>query len=204
MTEDTADQATSSGNDTAEPGEATPSLFSLALWGPDGPPDNVTGRHGWGFPCIGDDAPGARVDEETGGLIPWGQSVSPLRRPVAIPPPHMLISPFPPSAPAPAASRRRRPHGTPWPPCAPRRPWSATSASFASTGRRSEHSTPRFAKTPKTHRPQGSRAGHALACLNTKLGSFRGLSNLGERVQCRACGRAARPSSAVGRCRSAG
>jgi len=47
-------------------------------------------------------------------------------------------------------------------------------------------------------------ARNALACPSTKVTSFRGFSNLGERVQRRVCGRAARPASAVGRIRGAG
>lgn len=94
MAEGLSDQADDTRGDAGGPGRKKLSLFSLALWGPDGPPEDehVVGRHGWGFPCIDDDAPGARVDEETGELIPYGQSVSPIRKPVAIPPPNMLIS----------------------------------------------------------------------------------------------------------------
>ena len=57
------------------------SLFSVALWGPDGPPEDVLDRHGWGFPCVEDDV-----------QDPWDQSASPMRAPVVIPPPEMLIS----------------------------------------------------------------------------------------------------------------
>lgn len=47
-----------------DPGEANApdsklqSLFSLVLWGSDGPPADVLGRHGWGFPCVEDDGQG--------------------------------------------------------------------------------------------------------------------------------------------------
>ena len=57
------------------------SLFSMALWGADGPPEDVLDRHGWGFPCGEDD-----------GQDPWDRSALPMRAPVAIPPPEMLIS----------------------------------------------------------------------------------------------------------------
>ena len=58
-----------------------PSLFSVALWGSGGPPEDVLDRHGWGFPCVEDD-----------GQDPWDRSAAPMRTPVAIPPPEMLIS----------------------------------------------------------------------------------------------------------------
>ena len=58
------------------------SLFSLALWGPDGPPEGVLGRSDWFWPRAEDDGP----DDDCGG------HVSPIREPVAIPPPSMLIS----------------------------------------------------------------------------------------------------------------
>ena len=58
------------------------SLFSMALWGPEGPPEDVFGRSDlWSF-CAEDDG----HDDDC-----WGH-VSPIREPVAIPPPNMLIS----------------------------------------------------------------------------------------------------------------
>lgn len=81
MTEDMAEQAGSVGSDAAESGEAAPSLFLQALWGPDGPPDDIFGRDDWGN-C-------PEVDGHDDGC--WGH-VSPIRKPVAIPPPTMLIS----------------------------------------------------------------------------------------------------------------
>ena len=58
------------------------SVFSMALWGPDGPPEGVLGRSDrWSF-CAEDDG----HDDDC-----WGH-VSPIREPVAIPPPNMLIS----------------------------------------------------------------------------------------------------------------
>lgn len=66
MTEDTADQATSSGNDAAEPGEAVPSLFVQALWGSDGPPEDAATAQAW--------------------------RTTPIRAPVRLPPPPMMLS----------------------------------------------------------------------------------------------------------------
>ena len=58
------------------------SLFSMALWGPEGPPEDALGRSDlWSF-CVEDDG----HDDDC-----WGH-VSPIRAPVAIPPPNMLIS----------------------------------------------------------------------------------------------------------------
>ena len=58
------------------------SLFSMALWGPDGPPEGVLGRSDRWSSCAEDDG----HDDDC-----WGH-VSPIREPVAIPPPNMLIS----------------------------------------------------------------------------------------------------------------
>ena len=58
------------------------SLFSMALWGPDGPPGDVFGRSDWLSSCAEDDG----HDDDCSG------HVSPIREPVAIPPPNMLIS----------------------------------------------------------------------------------------------------------------
>ena len=58
------------------------SLFSMALWGPDGPPEDVLGRSDWWSSCVEEDG----HDDDC-----WGH-LSPIREPVAIPPPNMLIS----------------------------------------------------------------------------------------------------------------
>ena len=58
------------------------SVFSMALWGPGGPPEDVFGRSDRWSSCAEDDG----HDEDC-----WGH-VSPIREPVAIPPPNMLIS----------------------------------------------------------------------------------------------------------------
>ena len=80
MSDDPDETGESTGSVEGSAGESL-SLFILALWGPDGPPEDVIGRHGWGFPCVEDDGQG-----------PWGQSVSPMMAPVAIPPPGMVVS----------------------------------------------------------------------------------------------------------------
>ena len=59
----------------------TLSLFSTALWGPDGPPEDVFSRDDC-VSCPEDDG----HDDDC-----WGH-VSPIRQPVAIPPPVMLLS----------------------------------------------------------------------------------------------------------------
>ena len=81
MSDDRSDKTGESTGSAEGSTDKTLSLFSMALWGPDGPPEDVLDRHGWGFPCTEDDGQG-----------PWGQSASPMRTPVAIPPPNMLIS----------------------------------------------------------------------------------------------------------------
>ena len=58
------------------------SLFSMALWGTDGPPEDVLGRSDWWSSCAEDDG----HDDDC-----WGH-LSPIRQPVAIPPPIMLLS----------------------------------------------------------------------------------------------------------------
>ena len=85
MTEDAVDRASGAGSRAAGSAEAIPSLFQQALWGSDGPPDDVVDRHGWGFPCANDDDHPKDV-----GL--WGKSAPPIKQPVAIPPPNMLVS----------------------------------------------------------------------------------------------------------------
>ena len=82
MSDEPADKT----GDTAGSAEGAPgkelSLFSLALWGPDGPPEDVLARSDWLSFLAEDDG----RDEGCGG------HVSPIREPVAIPPPSMLIS----------------------------------------------------------------------------------------------------------------
>ena len=56
------------------------SLFSTALWGPDGPPERAFGRDDWGWCSEGDGH-----DDECA-------HVSPIRQPVGIPPPEMILS----------------------------------------------------------------------------------------------------------------
>jgi hypothetical protein len=68
------------GGDEGSAGEDL-SLFSLALWGPDGPPEDVVGRSDW-----------VSCDEEDGHDDECCGHVSLVREPVAIPPPNMLVS----------------------------------------------------------------------------------------------------------------
>ena len=70
---------TSDGTESSE--GANLSLFGMALWGPDGPPERVFGRHDWGV-CSDDDGHPDKC---------WGHT-SPVREPVAIPPPEMVLS----------------------------------------------------------------------------------------------------------------
>lgn len=56
------------------------SLFSEALWGPNGPPDRVFGRDDWGWCSDGD------------GHDDNCAHVSSIREPVPIPPPEMILS----------------------------------------------------------------------------------------------------------------
>lgn len=66
---------------TREPRRRTLSLFSTALWGPDGPPERVFGRNDWGLCSEGDGH-----DDDC-------SHVSPIRESVGIPPPEMILSP---------------------------------------------------------------------------------------------------------------
>ena len=81
MDDDPSDQAGETGGDNKGPGGGKLSLFSMALWGPDGPPERIFGRHDWGL-CSED---GGHPDKC------WGHA-SPIREPVAIPPPQMILS----------------------------------------------------------------------------------------------------------------
>ena len=68
-------------NDGADSPEGIkPSLFNMTLWGPEGPPERVFGRDDWGAcseDCTHDD---------------HCLHVSPIRDPLAIPPPEMILS----------------------------------------------------------------------------------------------------------------
>lgn len=81
MTEDPQDQTGDVKGSTDSPDSGYVSLFSLALWGPGGPPERVFGRDDWGS-CPEEDG----HDDDCAGHI------SPIREPTAIPPPDMLIS----------------------------------------------------------------------------------------------------------------
>lgn len=82
MSDDPADEVGETAGGTEGSAGNMLSLFSMALWGPDGPPEDVLGRHGWGFPCVEEDG----HDDDCRG------HVAPIREPVAIPPPDMIIS----------------------------------------------------------------------------------------------------------------
>ena len=81
MPDDPSDQSDETYRGAKNPAGAKPSLFSMALWGPDGPPERIFGRDGWGS-CPEDDG----HNDECPGHI------SPIREPVAIPPPETLLS----------------------------------------------------------------------------------------------------------------
>ena len=48
MPDHPTDQARETNGGVEGPDAANLSLFSMALWGPDGPPERVFGRHDWG------------------------------------------------------------------------------------------------------------------------------------------------------------
>ena len=82
MSDDPSDK-TGETNGSAESSDGRkPSLFSLALWGRDGPPEDVLGRSDWWSYSVEVDG----HDDER-----WGH-ISPIRQPVAIPPPTMLLT----------------------------------------------------------------------------------------------------------------
>ena len=58
------------------------SLFGMALWGPDGPPEDLPGRSDWWSICL---------EDHDHNDDCWDE-LSPIREPVAIPPPSMVIS----------------------------------------------------------------------------------------------------------------
>ncbi len=81
MPDHPTDQTRETNGGVEGPDAANLSLFSMALWGPDGPPERVFGRHDWGS-CTEDNG----HDNDCLG------HVSSIREPVAIPPPNMLLS----------------------------------------------------------------------------------------------------------------
>ena len=80
MAAEPSDEAEEANGGNNSPERPPPSLFSMALWGPDGPPERVFGRHDWGL-CA-----------ESGDHPDDCSHVSPIREPVAIPPPEMILS----------------------------------------------------------------------------------------------------------------
>ena len=81
MPDEPSDHWNSTSNGAGSPGGTGPSLFSMALWGPEGPPERVFGRHDWGL-CSDEDKHPDDCEGHT----------STIRDPVPIPPPDMLLS----------------------------------------------------------------------------------------------------------------
>lgn len=82
MNDDPSDETGETTGSAEGPVSNKRSLFSMALWGPDGPPEDVPGRSDWWSICLEDhDHDGDCWDE-----------LSPIREPVAIPPPSMVVS----------------------------------------------------------------------------------------------------------------
>ncbi len=52
MPDDPSDQSDETDGGAAGPKGAKVSLFSMALWGPDGPPERVFGRDDWGLGIV--------------------------------------------------------------------------------------------------------------------------------------------------------
>ena len=75
-----ADEPSDEAEEADSPERPPPSLFSTALWGPEGPPERVFGRSDWGSCSEGD-----THDDQC-------LCVSPIREPVNIPPPEMILS----------------------------------------------------------------------------------------------------------------
>ncbi len=75
-----ADEPSDKAGEADGPEKPPPSLFSMSLWGPEGPPERVFGRNNWGLCSEGDGH-----DDDC-------SHVSPIREPVAIPPPEMILS----------------------------------------------------------------------------------------------------------------
>lgn len=80
MADEPSDEAEEANGGADSPEGPPPSLFSMALWGPDGPPERVFKRNDWGLCSEGDGH-----DDDC-------SHVSPIRKPVGIPPPEMILS----------------------------------------------------------------------------------------------------------------
>ena len=81
MPDEPSDQGDQSSHGAERPESTGLSLFSVALWGPDGPPERVFGRHDWGV-CSDE---GSHPDKCRGHTCA-------IREPVPIPPPDLLLS----------------------------------------------------------------------------------------------------------------
>lgn len=80
MANEPSDEAQEANRGSNGPPTPKPSLFSMSLWGPEGPPERVFGRNDWGSCSEGD-----THDDHC-------LCVSPIREPVNIPPPGMILS----------------------------------------------------------------------------------------------------------------
>ena len=80
MSDELSDETGEDHGGADSPEGIKPSLFNMALWGPDGPPERVFGRDDWGLCSEGD------------GHDDHCLHVSPIREPVPIPPPEMILS----------------------------------------------------------------------------------------------------------------
>ena len=80
MANEPSDEAGEANGGADSPERPPPSLFSTGLWGMDGPPEQVFGRNDWGSCSEGD-----THDDHC-------LCVSPIREPVSIPPPEMILS----------------------------------------------------------------------------------------------------------------
>jgi len=80
MADEPSDQPGEDNGGTNSPEGPPPSLFNTALWGPEGPPERVFGRNDWGLCSEGD-----THDDHC-------LCVSPIREPVSIPPPEIILS----------------------------------------------------------------------------------------------------------------
>ena len=54
MADEPSDEAGEANGGTNSPERPLPSLFSMSLWGPEGPPEPVFGRNDWGSCSEGD------------------------------------------------------------------------------------------------------------------------------------------------------
>lgn len=80
MADEPSNEPGEDNGDTNRPERPPPSLFSTALWGPDGPPEGIFGREDWGWCSEGE------------GHDDTCAHISPIREPVSIPPPEMILS----------------------------------------------------------------------------------------------------------------